>query len=100
MKKQLKLPLKAGIVGYGYMGQIRKRNIEDHTDLKLTAICDPSNKKEINKLGVTTYNSWQELIKSDIDVVFVCTPNNHIPEIAIAGLNNGLHVFCEKPPGR
>jgi predicted dehydrogenase len=27
-------------------------------------------------------------------------PNNIAAEVTIAGLNKGLHVFCEKPPGR
>jgi len=30
----------------------------------------------------------------------VCVPNYLAPEVTIAGLEKGLHVFCEKPPGR
>ena len=37
---------------------------------------------------------------ADLDVVFVCTPNNLIPQVAVKALNSGRHVFCEKPPGR
>lgn len=93
-------PLRAGIVGYGYMGQIRKRNIYDHDDLDLVAICDPIRIEEIKKLNVPIFDKWEDLVKSDLDLVFVCTPNFLIPEIAVNALNNGKHVFCEKPPGR
>ena len=92
--------LRAGIVGYGYMGQIRRRNIDDHPNLELTAICDPYRHEALTALKVPVYNSWEDLVAADLDVVFVCTPNNLIPEIAVRSLNNGRHVFCEKPPGR
>ena len=93
-------PLRAGIVGYGYMGRIRHRNISDHPDLQLAAVCDPARLEEIGKLGAPACANWQELVAADLDVVFVCTPNNLIPEVAVAALRQGRHVFCEKPPGR
>jgi predicted dehydrogenase len=92
--------LRAGIVGYGYMGQIRRRNIADHPDLELTAVCDPFRAQELGALGVRTHERWEDLIESDIDVVFVCPPNHLIPDVAVQALNRGRHAFCEKPPGR
>lgn len=93
-------PLRAGIVGYGYMGQIRRRNILDHPDLELAGVCDPARAKELATLGVPVHERWQDLVESDLDVVFVCPPNYLIPEIASHALRRGRHVFCEKPPGR
>lgn len=93
-------PLRAGIVGYGYMGQIRHRNIVDHPDLELAAICDPGRQGEVSALGVPAYPTWQALVEADLDVIFACTPNNLIPELAVHALHRGRHVFCEKPPGR
>lgn len=93
-------PLRAGIVGYGYMGQIRKRNIFDHQSLQLSAICDPCCPREIEALGVPVHKCWEDLVAQDLDLVFVCTPNNLIPEVAVKALHSGRHVFCEKPPGR
>jgi predicted dehydrogenase len=93
-------PLRAGIVGYGYMGQIRRRNIADHPDLELAAICDPWRAEILTTLNVPIYESWEDLVTGNLDVVFVCTPNNLIPEVAVKALQSGRHVFCEKPPGR
>lgn len=99
-KKQKKL--KAAVVGYGYMGKIRKKIIEENPDLELAAVCDAERNSVMSDQTVECriYNSYQKLLKSDIDVVFVCTPNFFTPEIVISSLKNGKHVFCEKPPGR
>jgi predicted dehydrogenase len=93
-------PLLAGIVGYGYMGQIRHRNIADHSDLELAAICDPYCSEAPSIMSVLVYESWEDLVAADLDIVFVCTPNNLIPEVAVKALKCQRHVFCEKPPGR
>lgn len=96
----MNLPLRAGIVGYGYMGQIRRRNIADHPDLELAGICDPNRLESISSLNVPVFEEWKDLVAAGLDVIFVCTPNNLIPEVAVSALHHRCHVFCEKPPGR
>jgi predicted dehydrogenase len=92
--------IRAGIVGYGYMGEIRHRNVNAHDDLVLAGLCDPARSDEVEAMGVPTFDRWQDLLAADLDAVFVCTPNSLIPEVATAALELGQHVFCEKPPGR
>jgi len=92
-------PLRAGIVGYGYMGEIRRRVIEAHHDLELTGICDPRMQDAAGVPG-PLFSDPRALVDSDVDIVFVCTPNNVTPGIACYALERGRHVFCEKPPGR
>jgi len=92
--------VRAGIVGYGYMGQIRCRNVSDHPDLVLAGVCDPARSDQIRTLDTPVFDRWKDLVAEGLDAVFVCTPNHLIPEVAIAAMDAGQHVFCEKPPGR
>lgn len=41
---------------------------------------------------------WHDVVNDpEIDIVSICTPNNAHAPIAIAALNAGKHVLCEKP---
>ncbi len=92
--------LRCGIVGCGYMGEIRKRVIEAIPELELIGVVEPNHSKwqQINSCDV--FDSFDALIQSGIDVVFVATPNVFSPDLCIKSLDLGKHVFCEKPPGR
>ena len=53
------------------------------------------------KKGLMYFNNYEELINTaSVDLLFVCVPNYLSPIVTIAGLKKGMHVFCEKPPGR
>tara|TARA_Y100000590_G_scaffold294959_1_gene332435 strand:+ start:1582 stop:2583 length:1002 start_codon:yes stop_codon:yes gene_type:complete len=92
--------LKSAIIGYGYMGEIRHNVIKNISNLELKIICD-SNKSKIpaNENYLIT-NNFNVVVNSDVDIVFVCTPNNLTPKIVIECLKKNKHVFCEKPPGK
>jgi predicted dehydrogenase len=46
----------------------------------------------------STETDWRALIaRADVDLVDVCTPGDTHAEIAIAALEAGKHVLCEKP---
>jgi predicted dehydrogenase len=93
-------PLKCGIVGYGYMGEIRRRVIEARDDLGLVGIAETDHGKRARIKSVETFADADELLAKDLDIVFVATPNDVAPKYAIRSLKAGRHVFCEKPPGR
>ena len=92
--------LKCGIVGYGYMGQIRRRVIEENPDLELAGICETEKSVREKISGTTVSSSVDDFLKEDLDIVFVCTPNCYSPQICIRSMQAGKHVFCEKPPGQ
>ncbi len=97
MKKQLRV----GIAGYGVVGKIRHQFIDQHPQMKVTAVCDQEFANTANRLtAVKCLKDYTQLLKEPLDVLFVCMPNYLAPEVTIAGLSKGLHVFCEKPPGR
>lgn len=93
--------LKVGIAGYGVVGKRRANCIDAHPNLKLIAICDKNSEEKEHLTGEVRYHkSYQELLKEELDVLFVCMSNDMAAEVTKAGLNRGFHVFCEKPPAR
>jgi len=92
--------LKVGIAGYGNTGQIRRRYIDEHPNLETIAVCDITLEPAVAPDGVRQWKTYHELLEEDLDILFVCITNDMAPEVTMAGLQRGLHVFCEKPPGR
>ncbi len=88
------------IIGYGYMGEIRRRAIEQHPELELVMICETDPSKLVQDQPFSVMRDPAEVLQSNVQAVFVCTPNYLIPELAVQCLERGKHVFCEKPPGR
>lgn len=99
MKQKMKL--KVGIAGYGVVGKRRRQYINEHPMLRTVAICDQTfDSSGVMPDGVRFYSDYRHLLEEPLDVLFVSLPNFLAAEVTIAGLQKGLHVFCEKPPGR
>ena len=93
--------LKVGIAGYGIVGERRHQFIDSHPNMEVVAICDRRFADGQHKYkNIVVFDNYKDLLASKLDVLFVCMPNDMAPEVSIAGLEAGLHVFCEKPPGR
>ncbi|KPK28998.1 MAG: hypothetical protein AMJ61_00490 [Desulfobacterales bacterium SG8_35_2] len=92
-------PIKIGIVGLGKMGGIRSASIRENDNTILISGTDP-NPPAKGFENMRILPNYSAVISSGVDAVFVCTPNRFIPEVVIAALDAGKHVFCEKPPGR
>jgi len=94
------MKLKFGIIGFGKIGQLRKRIIEELSIGEVVAISDPHiDSSNLNK-NIFLTSDYDELLKQDIDCVIIATPNNITSTAAISALKSGKHIFCEKPPGR
>ncbi|HVK55320.1 MAG TPA: Gfo/Idh/MocA family oxidoreductase [Burkholderiales bacterium] len=93
--------LRVGIAGYGVVGKRRHAFIDQHPRLRVVAVCDQqfSNRGEFES-GVRFYPNYTQMLEESLDVLFVCLPNYIAPEVTIAGLERGLHVFGEKPPAK
>ena len=94
--------IRVGVIGYGYWGPNVVRNFfgVDHTSVEMLCDMNPSAlaraKKNYPSLEVTT--NPEEILKSpDIDAVAIVTPVWTHYELAKAALENGKHVFVEKP---
>ena len=94
--------LRVGVVGYGYWGPNIVRNFSALDGCELVAICDRSQAalKRANRAcpGVRLTDDFTEVLRSsDIDAIAVVTPVWTHFECAKAALENGKHVFVEKP---
>jgi predicted dehydrogenase len=94
--------IRIGVIGYGYWGPNIVRNFHTHDCSEVTLVADKSSKaqerlhKSHPSIAFTT--DPMEVIKSkDIDLVAVVTPVWTHYELAKAALENGKHVFVEKP---
>jgi len=93
--------LRVGIAGFGTVGKLRKECADRHPQMQVVAICDKSFDGEgVLANGVRYYQHYRRILTEELDVLFVCLTNDIAAEITMAGLRAGLHVFCEKPPGR
>jgi predicted dehydrogenase len=91
-----------GVIGYGYWGPNIVRNLSSLDNCQLVAICDsnPAALKRAGRLypGVTLTADAEDLLRSpEIDAIAVITPVWTHFELAKAALENGKHVFVEKP---
>jgi predicted dehydrogenase len=100
--KQARDVIRVGVVGYGYWGPNVVRNFDQLEKAEVLAVCDrsASARQRVQKAhpNVAVTSDPAELIKSsDIDAIAVVTPVWTHYELAKAALENGKHVFVEKP---
>jgi len=93
--------LRVGIVGCGEIAQIAHLPLlTEMPNYQVTALCDLS-QKVLQYLGEiyhvkNLYTNYEDLVKrDDVDIVLV-TNMDHAP-VAVAAMDAGKHVFCEKP---
>jgi predicted dehydrogenase len=94
--------LNVGVIGYGYWGPNIVRNFHAQEKSRVVAVCDKS-PKSLRRVRQTyqdmhvTEDSREVLAATNVDVVAVVTPVWTHYELAKAALENGKHVFVEKP---
>jgi len=88
--------IKCAIIGFGKMGRIRARAIEESGRGRVDLVYDPD---DASDAPCPVAKDEAEILDSGmIDAVFICTPNYRIVPLTKAALNAGKHVFSEKPP--
>jgi predicted dehydrogenase len=94
--------IRVGVIGYGYWGPNVVRNLHGTDNACVEIVCDKSSaalaRARKTYPGILTTSDANEVLRSpNVDAVAVITPVWTHYELAKAALENGKHVFVEKP---
>jgi predicted dehydrogenase len=107
--------IRVGIIGLGFMGRMHISAYAKVPGARLVAIADQDARRaggdfsgawgniagaveRLDMTGITGTTDMHSLIHSpEVDVVDVCVPTPAHESVAIAALEAGKHVLCEKP---
>ena len=101
--------LGVALIGYAFMGAAHSQawrtaphffDLPLHPELAVLAGRDAAKVTEAaDRLGwASTETDWRRVLeRDDVQLVDICTPGDTHAEIAIAALEAGKHVLCEKP---
>jgi predicted dehydrogenase len=98
-------PVRMGIIGVGGQGRALVNNVDPaYADLRAMADINPARFKEpdemIAKRGAQParhYADWKEMLqKEDLEAVMIAVPLWAHADIAVACMEAGKHVLCEK----
>ena len=99
-------PIGTAMIGTGNRGTSVLRGVVAQPGVKVVAVCDLKPDRRDNAATVAardkpdTVADYKLLLaRKDIDAVFIATPCDRHVEMAIAALEAGKHVYCEKPAG-
>ena len=89
------------LVGLGKMGLSHLSLVRPLPDVEVVGVCD-STGYVLDVLGkytgLPTFTDYAEMLRSaQPDAVIVATPTHLHEPMVRAALENGIHVFCEKP---
>jgi predicted dehydrogenase len=102
-RKGLHVP-RLGFLGVGWIGRNRLEAIAQSGCARVSAIADASTElaKKVSETcpGAEACKDLNELLTSEIDGVVIATPSALHAEHAIAALEHGKAVFCQKPLAR
>lgn len=102
-------PLRIAMVGYGFMGSAHSvgwrqapRMFDLPAEIEMSVIVGRNADAVAHAAGAWGWREWatdwrEVIARDDIDVVDIVTPGDSHAEIAIAALEAGKHVLCEKP---
>jgi predicted dehydrogenase len=96
--------LRAGIIGCGGIANGKHLPaMKAIGKFEIVAFCDiieeraVKAKKEYGASDARVYTDYRELLKEELDAVYVLTPNKSHADISIAAMKAGNNVMCEKP---
>lgn len=98
--------INVAVIGLGARGSdhlaLLKQHIANKPDVEVVALCDPYQKRQRLASAkfpqAKTYTHHEEVLqRSDVDAVFIATPDHWHAPIALAAMDAGKDVYVEKP---
>ena len=93
--------LRTAVVGCGNVSKMHFNAISENENCILVACCDIVREKAekiAEKYNAEPFYSFDEMLNNaDFDALHICTPHYLHSRMAIAAMEKGKHVFCEKP---
>jgi predicted dehydrogenase len=89
--------MRAAIVGTGFIASVHA--IALHAiGVEVAAVCGRTPERAEGFRGAAAFGDLEELLERErVDALHVCTPNHLHAEQALAAIERGVHVVCEKP---
>ena len=93
--------LRVGVIGTGFGSLVQIPAFRAHARAEVVAVASGTPgkaRKAADALGVPhAFDDWTKLVAADLDLVSITTPPHLHHAMALAALNAGRHVLCEKP---
>ena len=94
-------PINIALLGMGRIGKIHFKNIEQHfAGANIIAVADPLYDTSIAKKYsniIFSKNTHEVIALPDVHAILICTPTSSHADLIEKGIQNGKHIFCEKP---
>lgn len=94
------------VIGTGNRGSYVLKGAMEHPSSRIVALCDLKPDRLDNAASIAvrdkpvTEKDYRKVLeRKDVEAVIIATPPYLHPEMAIAALQAGKHVYCEKPVG-
>lgn len=90
--------VRIGIIGYGSIGKLHGRALQETPGARLVAVADtnPCRSDEVGQ-EILFFSDYQELLQSELEAVIIASPTALHFKTAVEALERGKHVLVEKP---
>jgi predicted dehydrogenase len=95
--------LRVGFIGVGGVAKVHLKNMNDHKEVELVAVCDIDDRAVemvASQYGAAAYTNYDTMLSSEkLDALFICVPPFAHGDIEEKAVQKGIHLFVEKPVG-